>query len=141
MLVEWRTLSTGINPVPTSVPSPVSWMAAFVTAPLVVGVLNLADGHSDPLIDLVVMTALAALLGVRARFAAGPGTAIICWLFLNGFGAPPMGELSWAGGHDLTRLVCLLLGVAGGTAIDRLTMARAAYRRITPACSDGTVSR
>ncbi|MEE1752127.1 hypothetical protein [Streptomyces sp. SP18CS02] len=111
----------------------VTWAAAFMTAAVLVGVLNTVAARAEPPAGLAAMTVLAALLGIRARFAAAPGTAMVCWLFLNGFATPAAGELSWAADHDPGRLVCLLLGALAGTVAARAARARAAYRRVTPA--------
>nr|WP_107119866.1 hypothetical protein [Streptomyces regalis] len=94
--------------------------------------LSVANGLSDPLHALLVLCALAALLGVCARFVAAPGTAAVCWFFLNGFAVPPQGELTWQGYPDAGRLVFLMVAALLGTVIARLVNARSAYRRITP---------
>ncbi|GAP47139.1 putative integral membrane protein [Streptomyces azureus] len=52
---------------------------------------------------------LAALLGLCARFTAAPGTAVPCWLFLNGFAVPPAGILTWAGHRGKSRYMATWL--------------------------------
>lgn len=131
-MVEWRPLRPAVRPVPEPVPTPFVWGAAFVGALLTVGVLSAANGLADPLHALLVLCVLAALLGVCARFVAAPGTAAVCWLFLNGFAVPPHGELAWQGSPDAGRLTFLMLAALLGTVIARLVNARGAYRRITP---------
>jgi Trk-type K+ transport system membrane component len=108
------------------------WAGAFTGALLTVGMLSAANGLADPLHALLVLCALAALLGVCARFAVAPGTAAVCWLFLNGFAVPPQGKLAWQGYPDAGRLAFLLVAALLGTVIARLVNARSAYRRITP---------
>ncbi|WP_329390133.1 DUF4118 domain-containing protein [Streptomyces sp. NBC_01351] len=108
------------------------WAAACAAALVLVTVLNYLNGHGDPTIDLLVLSAVCAVLSTGARLIAAPGTALVCWLTLNGFATPPMGELTWSAGYDLGRLGCLLAAASTGTAIARITNARAAYRRLTP---------
>jgi hypothetical protein len=132
-MFEWRRLSRGVTPVPAPVATPFIWAIAYVAAPVLVAVLNLIDGQGDPSIHLVVLSLLAALLGLCARLTAAPGTALVCWLFLNGFATPPMvGQLSWEAHHDLGRLACLLVAACAGTLIACFVNARAAYRRVSP---------
>ncbi|MDH6219737.1 hypothetical protein M2283_007076 [Streptomyces pseudovenezuelae] len=73
-----------------------------------------------------------------ARFTAAPGTAVLCWLFLNGFAVPPAGTLTWAGHRDAFWLACLFTAALVGTALTRLLHARAAYRRVTPGVGGST---
>lgn len=131
-MVEWRRFRAAARPVPEPVATPFVWGAAFGGALLTVGVLSAANGLADPLHALLILCALAALLSVCARFAAAPGTAAVCWLFLNGFAVPPQGELTWQGYPDAGRLVFLMAAALLGTVIARLVNARGAYRRITP---------
>ncbi|CAL9305343.1 hypothetical protein SUDANB51_04305 [Streptomyces sp. enrichment culture] len=72
------------------------------------------------------------MLGLCARFTAAPGTAVLCWFFLNGFAIPPAGTLTWAGHRDTAWLACLLTAALVGTSLARLAHARAAYRRLAP---------
>ncbi|MEU9253802.1 hypothetical protein AB0D66_18330 [Streptomyces sp. NPDC048270] len=116
---------------PHPVATPSVWAAAGVTALVVVTVLNHLNGHGDPTIDLLLVSMACAVLSTGARLAAAPGTALVCWLALNGFATPPMGELTWSSGYDLGRLGCLLAAAGTGTAIARVAGARAAYRRTT----------
>lgn len=131
-MVEWRPFRAGVRPVPEPVSTPFVWAGAFAGALLTVGVLSVVNGLTDPLHALLVLCALAALLGVCARFAAAPGTAAVCWLFLNGFAVPPHGELNWQGYPDAGRLTFLTAAALLGTVIARLINVRGAYRRITP---------
>ncbi|MEU2682751.1 hypothetical protein [Streptomyces hygroscopicus] len=131
-MIEWRRLSTGVRPVPDPVATPVIWGGAFLGALVLVATLNFFGGHGRPMFALVALSLLAALLGLCARFVAAPGTAALCWLFLNGFAIPPAGHLSWAGDRDTGWLACLLAAAIAGTALARVVNARAGYRRITP---------
>ncbi|MEU0722786.1 hypothetical protein [Streptomyces sp. NPDC006140] len=131
-MAEWRPLRIAARPIPEPVPTPFVWAGAFAGALLTVGVLSAVNGFADALHALLVLCALAALLGVCARFAAAPGTGAVCWLFLNGFAVPPHGELTWQGYPDVGRLVFLTAAALLGTVTARLVSARGAYRRITP---------
>ncbi|MGW0761215.1 hypothetical protein ACWD1Y_32860 [Streptomyces sp. NPDC002814] len=131
-MVEWRPVRAAVRPVPEPVPTPFVWAAAFIGALLTLGVLSVANGLAEPLHALLVLCVLAVLLGVCARFVAAPGTAAVCWLFLNGFAVPPHGELAWQGYPDAGRLAFLLVAALLGTVIARFVNARGAYRRITP---------
>ncbi len=130
-MIEWVRLSTGARAVPQPVATPFVWSAAFAGALLLVTIINELGGHGRPAMALIVLSLLAALLGLCARFTAAPGTAVLCWLFLNGFAIPPAGQLTWAGHRDTTWLACLLAATVAGTAVARIINARAAYRRIT----------
>ncbi|EOY52304.1 integral membrane protein [Streptomyces lividans 1326] len=109
------------------------WAGAFGGALLLVGLLNGIVGAGRPGLALVALSLLAALLGLCARFTAAPGTAVLCWLSLNGFAIPPAGTLTWTGRRDAFWLACLLGAALVGTALARLVHARAAYRRLTTA--------
>ncbi|MCM1974395.1 MULTISPECIES: hypothetical protein [Streptomyces] len=130
-MVEWVSLSTGARPVPRPVATPLVWAVACGGALALVELLNVFVGPNRPSLALAGLSLLAALLGLRARFTAAPGTAVLCWLFLNGFAIPPAGTLTWTGHRDAFWLTCLLTAVLVGTAAARLLHARAAYRRIT----------
>lgn len=130
-MVEWVSLSTGARPVPRPVATPLVWATASGGALLLVTLLNALVGPTRPSLALAVLSLLAALLGLRARFTAAPGTAVLCWLFLNGFAIPPVGSLTWAGHRDAFWLTCLFSAVLLGTTLARLLHARAAYRRVT----------
>ncbi|GLW50621.1 hypothetical protein Stsp02_62820 [Streptomyces sp. NBRC 14336] len=130
-MVEWVSLSTGVRPVPRPVATPLVWAAACGGALALVELLNAFVGPNRPSLALALLSLLAALLGLRARFTAAPGTAVLCWLFLNGFAIPPAGTLTWTGQRDAFWLTCLLTAVLVGTAAARLLHARAAYRRVT----------
>ncbi|MEJ8672513.1 hypothetical protein [Streptomyces sp. NBC_01614] len=130
-MIEWVSLSSGARPVPRPVATPLVWAAAFSGALVLVALLNSLVGTDRPGLALVLLSLLAALLGLCARFTAAPGTALLCWLFLNGFAIPPAGILTWVGHRDTFWLTCLLAAALVGTALARLLHARAAYRRLT----------
>ncbi|MFF9806589.1 hypothetical protein ACF1G5_15900 [Streptomyces coeruleorubidus] len=131
-MIEWRPLGTGARPVPSPVATPLVWAGAFGGALVLVAVLNTVVGTGHPGLALLALSLLAAVLGLCARFTAAPGTAVLCWLFLNGFAIPPAGTLTWAGPRDTTWLACLLTASLVGTSLARLAHARAAYRRLAP---------
>ena len=129
-MIEWITVGTGPRPVPRPVATPLIWAGAFGGAPALVVLLNTVVGPYRPGLSLVALSLLAAVLGVCARFTAAPGTAVLCWLFLNGFAIPPTGTLTWAGPRDTVWLGCLLAAALVGTTASRLAHARAAYHRL-----------
>ncbi|MET9759390.1 hypothetical protein ABZ016_10075 [Streptomyces sp. NPDC006372] len=131
-MIEWKPLGTGARPVPKPVATPLVWAGAFGGALVLVVLLNTVVGPGRPEMALPALSLLAALLGLCARFTAAPGTAVLCWLFLNGFVIPPAGTLTWAGHRDTTWLACLLTATLVGTLLARLRHARAAYRRLAP---------
>jgi hypothetical protein len=130
-MIEWLPLSAETRPVPQPVATPLVWAAACGGALLLVALLNSLAGTGRPALALAVLSLLSALLGTCARFVAAPGTAVLCWLFLNGFAIPPMGTLTWAGHRDTFWLACLVTAALTGTALARVVNARAAYRRVT----------
>jgi hypothetical protein len=132
-VIEWARFSSGARAVPEPVATPFVWSAAFVGALSMMAVFTLLGGMGRPTPALVALSLLAGLLGLCARFVAAPGTAVLCWLFLNGFGIPPAGTLTWAGSRDTFWLSCLLAAALTGTTVARVVNARAAYRRITAA--------
>jgi hypothetical protein len=134
-MIEWRPLGTGAKPVPRPVATPLVWAGAFGGALVLVAVLNTVVGTDHPGLALLALSLLAAVLGLCARFTAAPGTAVLCWLFLNGFAIPPAGTLTWAGPRDTTWLACLLTATLVGTSLARVAHARAAYRRLAPGCA------
>ncbi|GAA2300948.1 hypothetical protein GCM10010234_49740 [Streptomyces hawaiiensis] len=131
-MIEWKPLGTGARPVPQPVATPLVWAGAGGGALVLVALLNTAVGPDRPELALLALSVLAALLGLCARFTAAPGTAVLCWLFLNGFAIPPTGVLTWAGQRDTAWLACLFTAALIGTALARLVHARAAYRRLVP---------
>lgn len=131
-VIDWARLSSGARAVPEPVATPFVWSAAFVGALLMMAFFTVLGGVGRPTPALAALSLLAALLGLCARFVAAPGTAVLCWLFLNGFGIPPAGTLTWAGPRDAWWLACLLTAALTGTAVARIVNARAAYRRLTP---------
>ncbi|KAB1149924.1 hypothetical protein F7R91_03595 [Streptomyces luteolifulvus] len=137
-MIEWESLSSGARPVPRRVATPLVWAAAFGGALVVVALLNSLVGTDRPELALTALSLLSALLSLGARFTAAPGTAVLCWLMLNGFAVPPAGVLTWAGSRDMFWLTCLCAAALGGTVLARLVHARAAYRRITMAEPDDT---
>ncbi|MFI1753945.1 hypothetical protein [Streptomyces sp. NPDC020571] len=147
-MIEWVPLGSGARPVPRPVAAPLVWAGAFGGALLLVALLNGTVGVGRPGLALVALSLLAAALGLCARFTAAPGTAVLCWLSLNGFAIPPAGTLTWTGRRDAVWLACLLGAALVGTALARLVHARAAYRRLTtatgldapePGCGPGDV--
>ncbi|MEU6845305.1 hypothetical protein ABZ930_25850 [Streptomyces sp. NPDC046716] len=131
-MIKWVFLRAGQRPVPRPVATPLVWAAACATALLFVVLLNSVAGQTRPLLALTVLSVLATLLGFFARFTAAPGTAVLCWLFLNGFAIPPTGTLSWTADRDSLWLTCLLGATLVGTTAARLAHARAAYHSLTP---------
>ncbi|MFH8371483.1 hypothetical protein [Streptomyces sp. NPDC018031] len=128
-MLEWKPISHGPRPVPHPAATPSIWGVVSAAALAVVTAFNFLDRQGDPTFDLIALSVIAALVSTGARLAAAPGTALLCWLILNGFAIPPMGRLTWVASHDLGRLVCLLTAAVVGTAVARLAHARAAYRR------------
>ncbi|MDQ1033718.1 hypothetical protein QFZ75_000134 [Streptomyces sp. V3I8] len=129
-MIEWMRLSTGARAVPRPVATPFVWFAAFTGALLLVAITNHLGAHGRPTAALIALSLLATLLGACARFTAAPGTALLCWLLLNGFAVPPAGQLTWAGHRDTAWLACLLAATVAGTVFARIVNARAAYRRV-----------
>ncbi|AJE81218.1 MULTISPECIES: hypothetical protein [Streptomyces] len=129
--IEWVRISTGARSVPEPVANPVVWAAASTGALILVAVLNHLVGLR-PALALLVLSLFAAVLGLCSRMDAAPGTALLCWLFLNGFAIPPAGTLTWTASRDSAWLTCLLLSAVVGTALARIVNARAAYRRVGP---------
>ncbi|AXE87382.1 hypothetical protein [Streptomyces sp. Go-475] len=131
-MIDWIPLATGSRPVPQPVATPLVWAGAFAGALVLVALINTVVGPDRPELALTALSLLAVVLGLCARFTAAPGTAVLCWLFLNGFAIPPAGTLTWAGHRDTTWLACLLTAALLGTSLARLAHARAAYRRLAP---------
>ncbi|MFI6466944.1 hypothetical protein [Streptomyces sp. NPDC050538] len=130
-MIDWVLLRTGARPVPSPLATPLVWAAASGGALVLVALLNVLVGPGRPSPALAALSLLSVLLGLCARFTAAPGTAVLCWLFLNGFAVPPAGTLTWAGHRDAFWLGCLFTAAVVGTALARLLHARAAYRRLT----------
>ncbi|MBC2904742.1 hypothetical protein [Streptomyces cupreus] len=131
--MEWHPLRTsGLRPVPEPVATPFVWTAAFVGSFMLMAALSGVDGSSGPTIGLAALCVFAALLGLPARFTAAPGTALVCWMFLNGFIIAPRGELSWQGHPDAARIGLLLGAAFVGTLLARIINAAGAHRRVTP---------
>ncbi|MFE6161529.1 hypothetical protein ACFQ7F_21755 [Streptomyces sp. NPDC056486] len=135
-VVEWRYIAKGVRVVPEPVATPYIWTGAYAGAFALVTVLDLLGALDRTGLALAALSVLAALLGVRGRFVAAPGTALLCWMLLNFFAAHPIGEISWAGHRDPEWMGCLLAAALIGTTAGRVLHARAAYRRISP--FDGT---
>ncbi|MDQ8707597.1 hypothetical protein RCO28_34765 [Streptomyces sp. LHD-70] len=131
-MVEWRYVSREARAVPRPWATPFIWTAAYAGAFGLVHVLDLLGALDSTGLALAALSLFAALLGVRGSFVAAPGTAVLCWGFLNFFGAYPTGEISWARDRDLEWMACLLAAALIGTTTARVLHARAAYRRITP---------
>ncbi|MEW2493671.1 hypothetical protein AB0942_08990 [Streptomyces nodosus] len=130
-MIEWVSLGVEARPVPQPVATPLVWAGAFGGGLALVALLNAVVGPGRPLLALIALSVLAAVLSGCARFTAAPGTAVLCWLFLNGFAIPPEGTLTWAVRRDGWWLACLLGAALIGTALARLVTAHAAYRRLT----------
>ncbi|MFI6524022.1 hypothetical protein [Streptomyces uncialis] len=130
--MEWRLVSAGARAVPEPAATPLVWSGALLGSGLLVGAFNQFGDPGEPLWHFVALSALAALLGARARVTAAPGTAGLCWLFFNAFGIPPAGVLTWDSSVDLLRMSLLLGAALAGTAVARVASARTAYRRISP---------
>ncbi|MFD6496463.1 hypothetical protein [Streptomyces sp. NPDC060188] len=132
-MIEWVSLSNGSRPVPRPVSTSRVWATAFVGALVLVALLNTTVGPGRPGLALAALSLFAVVLGFPASFTAAPGTAVMCWLFLNGFAVPPAGTFSWIGHRDTFWLACLLSAALIGTTLARLANARAAYRRLPAA--------
>ncbi|GAA0669984.1 hypothetical protein GCM10009535_57260 [Streptomyces thermocarboxydovorans] len=132
-MIQWVRLGSGRKPVPEPAATGLVWAGAFGGALTLVALINTMLGPGRPHLALTALSLLAAALGVWARFTAAPGTAVLCWLFLNGFAIPPEGVLTWAGSRDALWLGCLLAAALVGTTTSRLAHARAAYHRLTTA--------
>ncbi|KUM79493.1 hypothetical protein [Streptomyces curacoi] len=137
-MIEWVSLGTGARPVPQPMATPLVWAGAFGGALGLVALINAVAGTGRPSLALTALSLLAALLGLCARFSAAPGTAVLCWLFLNGFAIPPAGTLTWTGPRDTFWLACLLTAALIGTALARVVHARAAYRRMSTGLTTST---
>ncbi|WP_320778325.1 hypothetical protein [Streptomyces sp. CRN 30] len=131
-MIGWVRLSSGARAVPEPVATPFVWTAAGAGALVMMALFALLGGVGRPVPALIALSLLAGLLGACARFVAAPGTAVLCWLFLNGLGVPPLGSLTWTAPRDSFWLGCLCAAALVGTAVARVVNARAAYRRITP---------
>ncbi|MFG3258472.1 hypothetical protein [Streptomyces sp. NPDC048172] len=122
---------------PEPVATPFIWLGASLGALVLVGALDLLGALDRTEFALAALSVLAAGLGLRGRFAAAPGTALLCWALLNICATRPTGEISWAGHRDPEWVACLLAAAVLGTAAGRVAHARAAYRRVTPHDSTG----
>ncbi|WP_327714848.1 hypothetical protein OG381_04845 [Streptomyces sp. NBC_00490] len=130
-MIEWVSLNAGVRPVPRPVATPLVWATAFGGALVLVALHNVFVGTDRPGVALAGLSLLAVGLGLCARFTAAPGTAVLCWLFLNGFAIPPVGTLTWAAPRDTFWLASLCAAALVGTVLARIVHARAAYRRVT----------
>ncbi|MER5378063.1 hypothetical protein, partial [Streptomyces sp. NPDC002553] len=106
-MVDWVPMRVGARPVPQPVATPLVWATASGGAVVLLAVHYALLGPGRPGPALAALCLLAALLGRCARFTAAPGTALLCWLLLNGFAIPPLGTLTWAGQRDALWLGCL----------------------------------
>lgn len=131
-MIEWVSLSTGVRPVPRPVATPLVWATAFGGALTLVALHITFVGTDRPGLALAGLSLLAVVLGLGASFTAAPGTAVLCWVFLNGFAIPPVGTLTWAAHRDAFWLASLCAAALVGTVLARIAHARAAYRRVTP---------
>ncbi|MEU6390997.1 hypothetical protein [Streptomyces sp. NPDC046939] len=131
-MVEWRPIGRSVRQVPEPWATPLIWTAAYLGAFALVVLLDVLGFLDRTGLALLVLMLLAALLGLRGRFIAAPGTALLCWTSLNVLGTEPAGELSWAGHRDPGWMACLLAAAVVGTVAGRVLHARAAYHRVTP---------
>jgi hypothetical protein len=121
-----------LRAVPEPVATPFVWAAAFAGSLLLVPALTVAGALAHPVPALAGYCVLGAVLGLGARAAAAPGTAVLCWLAHNGFVVHRAGELGWAGRGDLARLAVLLAAPLLGTAAARIAHAVRAHYRLHP---------
>ncbi|WP_270890301.1 hypothetical protein [Streptomyces sp. DHE17-7] len=133
-MIEWVPLGSGPRPVPRPVAAPLVWAGGAPSraalGPWLAALSTRPWGYGRPGLALALLSLLAALLGVCARFTAAPGTALLCWLSLNGFAIPPAGVLTWTGRRDAFWLACLLSRPPGritGTRGRLFAPARATY--------------
>lgn len=131
-MVVWRWIGREVRPVPEPWATPLVWAAAYGGAFALVALLDAVGVLDRTGLALVVLSLMAAFLGMRGRLLAAPGTAVLCWACLNVLGTEPTGEISWAGHRDPGWMLCLLAATVVGTVAGRVLHARAAYRRITP---------
>lgn len=131
-MVEWRPLRAAVRPVPEPLATPFVWAAAVAGSLLLVALLGAVGRLTSSAAALSSLCALAALLGLPARFRAAPGVALVCWLFLNAYAVAPHGELAWQGHPDVARILLLLAAALLGTLVARIVDALGAHRRITP---------
>ncbi|MEU8959908.1 hypothetical protein AB0C93_37100 [Streptomyces sp. NPDC048518] len=132
MVLEWWDIAKGARAVPEPMATPFVWTTACSGSLALVITFDLLGALDRTGLALAALSVLAALVGTLGRFAAAPGTAVLCWALLNVFAAHPTGELSWAGHRDPGWVACLLGAALIGTATARVWYARAAYRRLTP---------
>ncbi|MFF4350204.1 hypothetical protein [Streptomyces sp. NPDC001530] len=94
--------------------------------------LSAVSGLSGSSFAFSALCVLAALLGLTARCTAAPGTALVCWLFLNSFLIAPLGEVTWRGRSDAARIGLLPAAAFFGTLVARIINAVGAHHRTTP---------
>lgn len=107
---------------PETVREPTATLALAFAVGLVGTVLLAATGvtrHADA--DLVAYVALAAGLGLGARWWAAPAGALILWLFYDGFLIGRHGDLAWHGAMDGWRLGVIAAGAIGGLLVGRVS--------------------
>lgn len=131
-MLEWKPVHSGRRPVPELSATSSVWAVSTAATLAVVVSFDLVGRQGGTTAGLVVLSLLVALASTGARLAAAPGTALLCWAVLNAFGAPPIGEITWAAPHDPVRIATLLAAAATGTAAARIAHARAAYGRLNP---------
>ncbi|NEB79776.1 hypothetical protein G3I40_31835 [Streptomyces sp. SID14478] len=131
-MVEWRWIGRGARQVPQPWATPLIWTVAYAGAFAVVALFDVLGLLDRTGFALLLLSLLAGLLGMRGRFTAAPGTALLCWACLNVLGTEPTGEISWATHRDPGWMACLLAAAVVGTVAGRILHARAAYRRVTP---------
>ena len=117
---------------PETVREPTITLAlAFATGIVATALLAATGGTRHPDADLVAYAALAAGLGLGARWWAALVGALILWLFYDGFLVGQHGDLAWHGTIDGWRLGLITVGAVGGLLIGRVgrfTAAAAPHR-------------
>jgi hypothetical protein len=95
-------------------------LAGYAASAALTAVLVLGGGTRHLGFGIVAFTVLAAVIGWRSRSATAACTAVIAWMFFDGFLAGRHAELRWHGGADIARLGLLLAAAALASAARRL---------------------
>lgn len=115
-------------------PASTALLAAYAGAAATTIVVVLADGTRHPGAALIPYAVLAAGVSVRGPVRATPATAVIAWLFYDGFITGRHAHLAWHGAADVRR-TAILLAAAGAAA---MLSARARLAVSRPAAAPGT---
>lgn len=107
---------TGARAVPRPYSAPMVCACVFLGSAALLPLLGAAGELHHPAAAFPAYCALAAAAGLRARARAAPLSALLCWLFYDGFVVHQQGELTWDGSTDARRLGVLLAAAALGTA-------------------------